>query len=130
MAEETKVETSFWERFTDTLGAWGEGIVNFLGRLFGSSNERYIRSLGYIRAREGEHTVVPGSLLAQVNDIEIWIEPNKTQFWAPQFDPDESATAPAEYEALLARCWDVLHAVRSTVNIICSQNGASAAGLV
>jgi hypothetical protein len=54
----------------------------------------------------------------QINDIEIWIEPNKQQFWAPQFGPDESATAAAEYEALLARCWDVLHALRPTVNII------------
>jgi hypothetical protein len=54
----------------------------------------------------------------QINDIEIWIEPNKRQFWSPQFGPDESATAPAEYEALLAHCWDVLHAVRPTVNIL------------
>ena len=54
----------------------------------------------------------------QIDDVEIWIEPNKTQFWAPQFGPDEQATAPVEYEALLARCWDVLHAVRSTVNLI------------
>jgi hypothetical protein len=54
----------------------------------------------------------------EINDIELWIEPNKTQFWAPQFGPDERATAPAEYEALLARCWDVLHAVRPTVNVL------------
>src|SRR5438067_1978431 len=54
----------------------------------------------------------------QINDVEIWIEPNKTQFWAPQFGPDEQATAPAQYEALLARCWDVLHAIRPTVNIL------------
>src|SRR5262245_35015101 len=70
MAEETKVEASFWERFTDKIGSWGEGIINFLGRLFGSSNERTIRSLGYVRGREGEHTVIPGSLLAQVNGLE------------------------------------------------------------
>jgi preprotein translocase subunit SecA len=39
-------------------------------RLFGSSNQRYIRKLGYVRAKDGSHTVIPGSLLAQVNDLE------------------------------------------------------------
>jgi hypothetical protein len=54
----------------------------------------------------------------ELNDIEIWVEPNKIQFWGPQFGPDEQATAPAEYEALLARCWDILHAYRPDVNIV------------
>jgi preprotein translocase subunit SecA len=61
-----------WEYFTDALGAFSEGVVNFLGRLFGSSNERQIRALGYLPSRDpsANHIVTPGSLLAQVNDLE------------------------------------------------------------
>ncbi len=70
MASETKMEISFWERLADGFGAFSEGVVGFLGRLFGSSNQRVIRSLGYIRGPEGTHTIVLGSLLAQVNDLE------------------------------------------------------------
>ena len=47
-----------------------------------------------------------------VNDVVIWNEPNSGTFWKPQAD------APAEYEALLARCWDVLHAYRPNVDVI------------
>ena len=46
------------------------------------------------------------------DDVVIWTEPNSSQFWQPQ------AGAPAAYEALLARCWDTLHAVRAHVNVI------------
>src|ERR1700730_8506907 len=70
MASETKIQTTFLERLLDSLGALVEGIVSFLRRLFGSSNEHTIRSLGYIRHRDGSYTVVPGSLLAQVNELE------------------------------------------------------------
>ena len=53
-----------------------------------------------------------------INDIVIWNEPNKSFFWRPQFNADGSSAAPAAYEALLARCWDVLHAVRPNVNVL------------
>ncbi len=53
-----------------------------------------------------------------VNDVVIWNEPNSSRFWRPQFTPDGASLAPADYEALLARCWDVLHAVRPSVNVI------------
>jgi hypothetical protein len=46
------------------------------------------------------------------DDVVIWTEPNSSQFWQPQ------AGAPAAYEALLAQCWDTLHAVRPRVNVI------------
>src|SRR5262245_47018809 len=72
MAAETKMDVSFWERFTDSIGAFSEKVVGFLGRLFGSSNERYVRNLGYLPSRNPDvtHSVVSGSLLAQVNDLE------------------------------------------------------------
>jgi len=53
-----------------------------------------------------------------VNDVVIWNEPNSGRFWRPQFAPDGSSLAPAAYEALLARCWDMLHAARPGVNVI------------
>ena len=53
-----------------------------------------------------------------VNDVSIWNEPNLTLFWRPQFNPDRTSAAPAAYQALLARCYDVLHAYRPAINVI------------
>jgi outer membrane protein assembly factor BamB len=53
-----------------------------------------------------------------INDVVIWNEPNLSYFWRPQFNPDGTSAAPSAYEALLARCWDVLHAFRSTINVL------------
>jgi hypothetical protein len=33
----------------------------------------------------------------------IWNEPNKSQFWRPQLNPDGSVASAAAYEALLAQ---------------------------
>lgn len=41
----------------------------------------------------------------------IWNEANSPRYWP-------AASGAAGYEALLARCWDALHAVKSTVNVI------------
>ena len=49
--------------------------------------------------------------LPRVDDVVIWNEVNNPVFWPA------AAGAPA-YEALLARCWDALHALRSSVNVI------------
>jgi hypothetical protein len=43
--------------------------------------------------------------------IVIWNEANSPRYWPP-------GSGAAGYEALLARCWDVLHAARSTVNVV------------
>src|SRR5262249_13951476 len=59
-----------WDTLTDRLSAFSEWVSRLLLRVFGSSNERYIRKLGYVRGRDGSYTVVPGSLLAQVNELE------------------------------------------------------------
>lgn len=53
-----------------------------------------------------------------INDVIVWNEPNKTWMWRPQFDAAGRSVAPAAYEALLARCWDVLHAFRPAVNLL------------
>jgi preprotein translocase subunit SecA len=72
MSTETSMDVGFWEKLGDGLSAFSEGVGSFLLRLFGSSNERYVRSLGYVRNSNGDttHTVTPGSLLAQVNELE------------------------------------------------------------
>ena len=54
----------------------------------------------------------------QINDIVVWNEPNLSFFWRPQFDAEGNSAAPAAYAELLARCYDVLHAVRPGVNVI------------
>jgi hypothetical protein len=57
-----------------------------------------------------------------VNDVVIWNEPNVSRFWRPQYAADGSDAAPAAYEALLARCWDTLHALRPGVNVIAASS--------
>ena len=55
-----------------------------------------------------------GRLLKRVPNlaaIVIWNEANSPRYWP-------AASGAAGYEALLARCWDVLHAVKSNVNVI------------
>jgi chitodextrinase len=47
-----------------------------------------------------------------IRDVVIWNEPNKRLFWNPQ------TAAPALYEALLARCYDLLHGSFAGVNVI------------
>jgi hypothetical protein len=49
-----------------------------------------------------------------VRDVVIWNEVNSPAFWRPQRD------APEQYAALLARCWDLLHAMRPDVNVVSS----------
>ncbi len=63
---------SFWEKLGDGMTAFSEGFSRFLTRLLGTSNERYVRKLGYVRATApgASHTVIPGSLLDQVNSLE------------------------------------------------------------
>ena len=70
MNADSSLEASTWERLTDGLSAVSEGVVGFLGRLFGSSNDRMVRSLGYVRGREGSHAITANSLLDQVNSLE------------------------------------------------------------
>ena len=52
-----------------------------------------------------------------IRDVALWTEPNSATFWKPQ------TGAPAAYEALLATCWDALHAVAPGVNVIATSSG-------
>ena len=53
-----------------------------------------------------------------IRDVAIWNEPNKRLFWNPQVAADGTSLAPAEYEALLARCYDILHQAVPTVRVL------------
>jgi preprotein translocase subunit SecA len=72
MSTGTSMDVSLWEKLGDGLSAFSDGLGRFLTRLFGSSNERYVHKLGYVRATSAgvTHTVTPGSLLDQVNKLE------------------------------------------------------------
>ena len=59
-----------------------------------------------------------------VNDVVIWNEPNSSRFWAPQFASDGTGVAPRAYAALLADCWDELHAYRTDVNVLAPATSA------
>jgi hypothetical protein len=45
-----------------------------------------------------------------IHDVAIWTEPNSKRFWQPP--------SAAAYDALLATCWDTLHAVDANANVI------------
>jgi preprotein translocase subunit SecA len=72
MATETLgADVGILEKVGDTLTSLSEGFVTFLTRLLGSSNENYVRKLGYVRSKDRQsYNVTPGSFLAQVNDLE------------------------------------------------------------
>src|SRR5262245_48756081 len=72
MSTEPKMDVSFWEKLSDGISAFSEGVSKFFLRLLGSSNERYVQKLGYIRPSKpgAQHVVVPGLLLSQVNALE------------------------------------------------------------
>jgi hypothetical protein len=48
-----------------------------------------------------------------IHDYIVWNEPNTALYWSPQ-----DASAPAKYEALLAACYDTLHANDPLANVI------------
>src|SRR5436309_9610124 len=58
-------DLSFWEKIGDFFNAISEGVVNVVTRVFGSSNERYLRRQGYLRQKDRDppYSVAPGSLL-------------------------------------------------------------------
>jgi hypothetical protein len=86
-------------------------------------NDRIVLSV-YNRARlaptraraRNEYCTFLGGVVRRIpliHDVQIWNEANSPTFW-----PEDDG-APA-YEALLARCWDVLHALHGPVNVISS----------
>jgi hypothetical protein len=48
-----------------------------------------------------------------IHDFIVWNEPNTSLYWSPQ-----DSSAPAGYEALLAACYDAIHAADSDARVI------------
>ena len=72
MPAQAELKPSFFERIGDGFTSFTEGVMGFVTRMLGgSASERVTKGLGYHRAKGAEtHTVIPGSVLAQVNDFE------------------------------------------------------------
>jgi hypothetical protein len=53
-----------------------------------------------------------------IHDYIVWNEPNTRLYWSPQKDASGRDVAGPQYEALLAQCYDVLHATDPLANVI------------
>jgi hypothetical protein len=56
----------------------------------------------------------------QIAAVNIWNEANLAYFWKPQFTSKGSSAAPADYEALMARCYDTIKSRHPSVRVITS----------
>jgi preprotein translocase subunit SecA len=72
MPAQAELKPSFIERIGDGFTSLTEGVMGFVTRMLGgSSSERVTKSLGYYRAKNADaHTVIAGSMLAKVNELE------------------------------------------------------------
>jgi hypothetical protein len=53
-----------------------------------------------------------------IHDYIVWNEPNTRLYWSPQMDSHGRDIAAGAYEALLATCYDALHAADPQANVI------------
>ncbi|MFM7837799.1 MAG: preprotein translocase subunit SecA, partial [Planctomycetaceae bacterium] len=60
----------FLETVGDFFSATTHSIERGITSLFGSSNERRMRRLGFMRDRDGRTTILPNSLLDRINSLE------------------------------------------------------------
>ncbi len=69
-------QLSIWEQIGDFFTNVSEASIGWITRLFGSSNERYIRKLGYIRVKDQDppYRITPGSILDKVNGLEAQMQ--------------------------------------------------------
>src|SRR4051812_27010223 len=69
---QTGMESTFFEKLGDGFNGFVEACVRVISKMMGgSTDERRIKAIGYIRPHKAEaHTVLPGSALAKVNELE------------------------------------------------------------
>jgi preprotein translocase subunit SecA len=58
------------ERLGDVFNAGISRAERFITGMFGSSNERRVRQVGFLRDKQGNSTVTPGSTLDRINKLE------------------------------------------------------------
>ncbi|MBA4031049.1 MAG: preprotein translocase subunit SecA, partial [Planctomyces sp.] len=64
----------FIDKIGDATNAVLTGFERTLTKLFGSSNERRVRQLGFVRDRSGNTVITPGSTLDRINRLEASME--------------------------------------------------------
>ncbi|MDB5346976.1 MAG: preprotein translocase, SecA subunit [Schlesneria sp.] len=62
------------DKFGDAFNVVLGGTERFITRIFGSSNERRVRQIGYVRDKQGNSSIVPGSTLDRINQLEPLLE--------------------------------------------------------
>jgi len=60
----------FLELIGDWLNAATAWLERFITNLFGSSNERRVRKIGFYRDKDGNSHIVPGSIIDRINQLE------------------------------------------------------------
>ncbi|MBM81947.1 MAG: preprotein translocase subunit SecA [Planctomycetaceae bacterium] len=58
------------EKIGDFFTAFMAAIERFITRRFGSSNERTIRKIGFVREKDGATNIAPGSVVDRINQLE------------------------------------------------------------
>ena len=58
------------DKFSDAFNVVLGGTERFITRMFGSANERRVRSIGFARDKQGNSSVTPGSTLDRINQLE------------------------------------------------------------
>ncbi|MFO0937428.1 MAG: preprotein translocase subunit SecA [Gemmataceae bacterium] len=75
MSTQTKLEPGLLEKLGDKFNGFMEGSFGFVTRLFGSANDRVVKSIGYHRAKgTDKHEIIAGSILDRVNKLEPSME--------------------------------------------------------
>lgn len=82
------------EKVGDWFNASTAAVERFITRMFGSSNERRVEQIGYVRDKDGNVTIVPGSLLERINSLEPEFE---------KLSDDELKQSAAKFRARLAK---------------------------
>ena len=67
------LEMSFFEKVGEKFSNFPDAVMKAMTKLLGgSSSDRFVKKLGFIPSKDPEkpHTVLPGSIVARVNDAE------------------------------------------------------------
>ena len=66
------VQTSFLDKLIEFVSSFPEMFGKLLLIILGDNNERYVRSLGFVRSNKPDSVpkITPGTLLAKINDVE------------------------------------------------------------
>ena len=64
----------FLDKVGDAVNVVLGGAERFITGMFGSSNERRVKAIGFSRDRQGKSQILPGSILDRINQLEPQLE--------------------------------------------------------